>query len=311
MAKTLLARLRSFPPRKFENFVFDLLILSGLRNPVWRTPGPDAGRDIEGEAVSMDMSENLTLERWYIECKRYRKSLDWPAVFEKLSYASNHNADFLLFVTTGVLTPRAKEEMSRRAAAKLRPILRVWDATLLGTVALRYPLLLRTYGLVHDAQIAVTSLLPLVDIASKSVQSAYGHAVMRDTVDPALEFAAAVVELIAVRAATSGELQPVRPFRRDRDLYPWCVLRGPAQLDRFDAYAFRTLLAGVRLFSQCREVEITRVGDGVCQLATESTIRSSGTIAAIGTVAVAGDLEVTINAKGVRVTSRMETRNGR
>jgi CheY-like chemotaxis protein len=157
----LLQKLRAFPARRFENFVFDLLILSGLRNSVWRTPGADAGRDIEGDVLSADMSEHLSLERWYVECKRYRKSLDWPAVFEKIAYASNHNADFLLFVTTGVLTPRAKEEISRRATLKTRPVIRAWDATVLEGIVLRHPLLLRKYHLATDRVVPSATILPL------------------------------------------------------------------------------------------------------------------------------------------------------
>lgn len=44
------------PPTSFENLVYDLASSAGLRNAVWRTPGSDEGRDIEGEITTIDFS---------------------------------------------------------------------------------------------------------------------------------------------------------------------------------------------------------------------------------------------------------------
>src|SRR6185503_13599865 len=99
--RRLIAQLRALTPTEFENLSYDLLVLSGLRNATWRTPGPDAGRDIEGEYLTVDLSETLSLERWYVECKHYTSAIDWPTIFAKIAYAQNHRADFLLLVTTG------------------------------------------------------------------------------------------------------------------------------------------------------------------------------------------------------------------
>jgi hypothetical protein len=46
---TLLKSLHDLSPRQFENVVYDLVSAAGLRNAVWRTPGADGGRDIEGD----------------------------------------------------------------------------------------------------------------------------------------------------------------------------------------------------------------------------------------------------------------------
>jgi hypothetical protein len=303
----LLQKLRAFPARRFENFVFDLLVLSGLRNPVWRTPGADAGRDIEGDVLSADMSEHLSLERWYIECKRYRKSVDWPAVFAKLAYASNHNADFLLFVTTGVLTPRAKEEISRRASLKNRPAIRVWDATVLEGIVLRHPLLLRKYQLSSDRVAPPSTILPLVQIASKAIQSAYGRAAIRDHIDPSLEFAAAALELMSAHSSNPEEgLGSRRPFRLNRDLYSWCSARPSTRLDVFDAYGMRALLSAVRLFSRSADVRILSAANDVCQIDVNERVDSNGMRKAINVISVMSDVEVVISRNRLTVTARAE-----
>jgi Restriction endonuclease len=86
-------------PHQFENLTVDLLQVAGLKRLVWRTLGPDGGRDIEGFYTSIDFSNYYYTKRWYIECKRYSSSIDWPTVWNKIAYADARKANFLLFVT--------------------------------------------------------------------------------------------------------------------------------------------------------------------------------------------------------------------
>jgi hypothetical protein len=106
--------LKALTPQEFENFAYDLLLLSGMRNLVWRTPGADGGRDLEGEFSTIDFSGDHATQRWYIECKRYKSAIDWPTVHEKLAIAENHRADFLLFVTTSNFSSPCRDEVDRR-----------------------------------------------------------------------------------------------------------------------------------------------------------------------------------------------------
>src|ERR1700737_1902420 len=103
------ARLLSLTATEFENLTFDLIQEHGLGNLVWRTPGSDGGRDIEGDLPTRDLSGSLTHQRWFVECKRYTSSIDWPTVWNKVSYAENIHADFLLIVTTTTLSPSVKQ----------------------------------------------------------------------------------------------------------------------------------------------------------------------------------------------------------
>src|SRR5688500_18811623 len=123
----LLDDLKALDPTIFEHLVYDLLVLSGLRNATWRTPGADGGRDIEGTAIHADLSASVTHQKWYVECKRYEASVDWPTIYGEIAYADNHGADFLLICTTSSLSPRCKEEIQRRDALRQRLQVRYWD----------------------------------------------------------------------------------------------------------------------------------------------------------------------------------------
>ena len=124
----LIESIKEMPPTSFENLVYDLASSAGLRNAVWRTPGSDEGRDIEGEITTIDFSGYYATTKWYIECKRYSTSVDWPTVWQKIAYADSHSADYLLIVTTAHLSPQCKTEISRWHADRRRPAIRVWDA---------------------------------------------------------------------------------------------------------------------------------------------------------------------------------------
>ena len=124
----LIESIMAMSPTSFENLVYDLASSAGLRNAVWRTPGSDEGRDIEGEITTIDFSGYYATTKWYLECKRYSTSVDWPTVWQKLAYADSHGADYLLIVTTAHLSPQCKTEISRWHADRRRPAIRVWDA---------------------------------------------------------------------------------------------------------------------------------------------------------------------------------------
>lgn len=113
--------------REFENLTFDLLTVLGIRNLVWRTPGADGGRDLQGEVITRDFSGEFRREIWYVECKVRKASLSWPDVFEKIAYAQNHNADVLLICCSNTLSPKCKDEINIHNAALRRPILRFWE----------------------------------------------------------------------------------------------------------------------------------------------------------------------------------------
>lgn len=252
--RSLLSSLKALAPRDFEHLTYDLLVLSGLRNAVWRTPGADAGRDIEGDYVAIDLSESSALQHWYVECKRYSRTLDWPAVFGKIAYASNHGADFLLVVTTGLLSPQCRSELSTRDMRRERPSVRVWDGPSLENLVSRQPLLLAKYALGATTDRDGLRLGPLVTIASKAVQSAYASTTS-ELREPALEFAAATMELLSSWSKWEAP-QRLKRFVYGRDSYPWCHVAAGIDLSTYDAYGLRALLAALRFYAGLRRVKV-------------------------------------------------------
>src|SRR5689334_4421657 len=101
----ILDRIARLSPGQFENLTFDCMKAAGLKNVVWRTPGADGGRDIEGYAFDRDLSGQDVVQKWYVECKLYSSSLDWPTIWNKISYADAQGADFLLVVTNSNPSP--------------------------------------------------------------------------------------------------------------------------------------------------------------------------------------------------------------
>src|ERR1700675_1626165 len=110
---SFLKTLVDLTPTQFENLAFDLLTWRGMRNAVWRTPGADGGRDIEGAVDFRDLSGTIESSKWNVDSKRFTPSVDWPTVFEKVSYAKNHGAEYLLIVCTPSVSPRCRDEIEK------------------------------------------------------------------------------------------------------------------------------------------------------------------------------------------------------
>jgi hypothetical protein len=264
----ILPRLKKLTPTEFEHLVFDLLILSGLKNVVWRTPGADGGRDLEGYFTVNDFSENLKLEHWYIECKRYEHSIDWPTVYKKVSYADNHNADFLFLVTTSYISPKCKEEIANWLRNRKRPIIRYWDGTTLEQQILRYPVLLYKYSLLNPKPSTGVEFLAPITFALKTITSAYNTAVFSNSLSSDLELCAALVDLISARIDESKQpgKAPKRRFLPHRDLHHWCDIDNKVDLTPFDSFGMRAVLAAIKFCGRIEEIIILPSTDGICKI---------------------------------------------
>lgn len=137
----------SLTPENFENMTFDIVTALGLRNSVWRTPGSDQGRDIEGDYFISDLSGQYQRQKWYIECKRHTSSIDWPTVWNKIAYAEAHNADILLLVASSSLSPQAIDQVRIWNDSNKKPIIRFWGKTEIITKLNLYPQIAQKYGL--------------------------------------------------------------------------------------------------------------------------------------------------------------------
>ncbi len=260
---TFTSTIRSLDPTQFENLVYDLVVRLGLQNVFWRTPGPDGGRDIEGKTQVVDFSGSLVEQTWYIECKKYAKAIDWPTVFEKVSYALNHRADCLLLVTTSHASPACQNEIMRWNNDENFLVIRVWSVADIENLLSRFPELEWKYNLRTKKNSTPPRFLNLGNLLSKSIQTAYNTAVFQNIEIYSLEASAAVAELLTSKL---GQFENDSNFHRTpydavKDSYPWLPSLSQENLAAFDKYGLRAFLAVFRFLTNGNvSVELVRRG---------------------------------------------------
>jgi len=298
----ILDKLRTVSPTQFENLVFDLLLFSGLRNVSWRTPGADGGRDLEGHFLRIDFAGVASLEKWYVECKRYANALSWPELRGKIAFAENHDAEYLLLCTTATLSTTCKDELARWHARGARPRIRAWEgAELENRVSLLQPLLLK-YGLTAVVPSAIEPALPLLQLAERATASAYGRAAFNDKIDPELEYAACVVELAQAVARDGPGRRPTQ-IVSDRDLFSWVDVASDADLSGYDALGLRALLCALRSAARCATVRVSR-RDQELALTTNGGTRWRDGHDLLHTVALWSNLESSVDGGTVTLRRR-------
>ena len=198
---SFLTRLSSLSPVQFENLIYDCVRAIGVRNLVWRTPGRDGGRDLEGKVVVTDIVGTDRLETWYIECKRYNSSIGWPTVWKKVAYADSQGADVFLLATNSNPSPTCETEIDRWNAQKRRPAIRVWRGYSLGHVLATKPHILISHGLSDERGLEITDITALSQLILGVVQSANSRHHFGLDVSDALETGSALSELLEQRLA--------------------------------------------------------------------------------------------------------------
>ncbi|MBO9696370.1 MAG: restriction endonuclease [Sphingopyxis sp.] len=201
MEAPILDRISSLSPSEFENLTYDCARASGLKNLVWRTPGADGGRDIEGVAYVRDITGFETVQRWYIECKRYASSVDWPTLYAKIAFADAHAADVLLLSTNSNPSPACESQITTWNEQKRRPAIRVWRGYELTNLIRGFSHIGVAYGLIDEPDRQQAALLPLSFLISKIVQGAYVATAFDSDPSSALETASALSELLSQRLA--------------------------------------------------------------------------------------------------------------
>lgn len=122
---TVLQEISLLSSTQFENLIYDCMRSIGVRNLIWRTPGTDGGRDIEGQVVVTDLVGVDKVEKWYVECKRYKNSIDWPTVWKKVAYADSQLADVFLLATNSNPSPACESEISNWNSLNRTPRIRL------------------------------------------------------------------------------------------------------------------------------------------------------------------------------------------
>ena len=235
-------------PTEFENLTLDLVERLGLCNAVWRTPGRDGGRDIQGDVFDQDFSGYTMRTSWYVECKQYEGTVSWPVVWEKIAYADSNCADVLHFVTTSTLSPQAIDEVNKWNESRRRPNIRFWGRQDLNNRLDIYQDIKVKYGLTANAiQQAAPAILELSKVLVKYSNSLAAHIEFGQPLERQQTVVSALSELIAARLnqiESNGNIS-AESFKRNIDSYHW--LQGSDEIiavgaDRFAARAVLSII---------------------------------------------------------------------
>lgn len=257
-------------PTELENLSFDLLQKLGMKNLVWRTPGRDGGRDLQGEFFVEDISGFTNCQTWYIDCKRYKKSVSWPTVWEKISFAESNSADILLIITTSSLSPQAVDEVNKWNNKKNGLVIRFWNSVDLETHLNLYPEIQIKYGLSNNPDNSkALAILPLTRILLKFSNSAQScHVFENGKKETKLNVVYSISELIASRLAEldRNENISVSKFTVSEDSFEW--LKGGSVIERLglDKYAFRALSSYLYAIGSEEELNILKINNNVASI---------------------------------------------
>lgn len=254
--KELLKRISELSPNQFENFVFDIIRILGFENVVWRTPGADGGRDIEGYLSITDPTGFNHVQKWHIECKMYKTSIRWPLIWDKLAHADSLGADVLFLVTNSMPSPSSESHINEWNRNKKVPKIRVWRGY-------NFPSVLRSnldiavaHGIItkNDAVFGFGS--SIAQELAKLIHSAHGAIAFESKTNTGIESASALSELIQQRLQ---DLDNYGKFVKGSILtcsslkdYGWFETK--SFNTNTEESSFRVLITLLRHFFQCERI---------------------------------------------------------
>ena len=142
-----------FDATDFEEFCFELLKgLPDFHNVDWRKGTPksaspaDRGRDIVAEVDRFDVDGERHVERWFIDCKHYKRGVPPEALQGLLAWAQAERPHVALVIASGFLSNAAKDYLAGFELNN-RPPFRVksWERPTLETLGRDNPNLLARF----------------------------------------------------------------------------------------------------------------------------------------------------------------------
>jgi len=270
--KAQLRRLGTITPTEFENLIYDLAVQRGMVNVAWRTPGADGGRDIEAQTVQKDFSGTQTIQKWFIECKRYTGSVDWPTIYGKLAYADSLGADYLLMCTASKFTPTAITHMDQWNLGRRGVTIRLWPGHEIESQLKQHPDLSLKYGLSSAPTTPGRSIVSLALALSKSVASHGAETVFKDLPsDAMLQAAQAIADLLVKRMedlSIAGHIR-LRFVQVASDALEGCQFKGDfSHIDEFGIRAFAAYLYALTR----TPLQLSSTGNQNCEIERTTTI---------------------------------------
>lgn len=268
--REILKRIGELDPTSFENLTVSLLRAAGFRNLVWRTPGADGGRDIEGMQTVTDLSGSDFIQKWYIECKRYSSSVDWPTMWKKVAYADSHAADFLLLVTNSQPSPQCESEIKSWNDGRRRPSIRVWRGYDLPRFLRLNEDVAIAHGIVERTLTTSSFAVELASVISGLAQAAHSAWAFEMSPEIPLVSATSLSELLHQRLQSISAHGRFVPGAKVRDLSDWPWLRVSGYVDRQEEVSFRAIVATIRHVMQAEKM-VCIIDDDVVRISASSS----------------------------------------
>jgi hypothetical protein len=268
--------LGSLKPSELENFAFDILQAVGMKSLVWRTPGADGGRDIEGVYPLSDLSGYYEPQLWYVECKKYSNAINWPTVWEKIAHAQVRNAQFLLLVTNSNPSPTCETRISEWNANNRYPKVRVWRGYDLMRLATAHPHVALKYGLLDSQLYADGNTQDILFQLMKIIQAAHLSHEFGSDPSLSLEAGSSLSELISQRLNELREHGRYVPsVSGGRPNYTWIKWKG--DILKINEAGQRAILTFIRFLTGAKSLECTCKKDKISVRLIEARISLSQT----------------------------------
>jgi len=155
---------------KFEEFCFDLLEANGFINLDWRkgtglaTSPADKGRDIVCDHLRTEPDGSKHLERWFVDCKHYKKGVPPTELQNLLAWSNAERPDVALFMVSNFLSNPAKEYLETYRKSHKPPFrVRYWEKPQLIRMLRRKIALQRKYDLTDVPMRSVKEILKAED----------------------------------------------------------------------------------------------------------------------------------------------------
>lgn len=299
--------LDNLSPTQFENLIYDLMVLRGMLNVQWRTPGADGGRDIEGETSVIDFSGHQRTEKWYIECKRYKAAIGWPTIYNKISHADAASADVLLMCTQSTFSPtaitRTQEWNKKQSSVKIR----LWPKHELQLRLGEHPDLQVKHGLSKSKDQSGSSITHLSLTVFKALASyCASQEIKGEPADRMLEAALAISSLVHKKMEDielSGQVRS-SALKSEKNDFVEIIAKPGCSLDGHGVKAYVYLLAALT----SSRVKVQSQDEFTCAVQLESGREIKEIIArynsAFSSICVWSNFDANISTKEVMLKQR-------
>ena len=108
-------KLMSLTPEQFEGLCYDIIDSMNFTNLEWHKGGRDKGRDIYCEKLTTPDGFTTTTEKWFVQCKRYRKGIPFGEISSSIDWANDDRATHFTVMSNSYLTIDCREQIKKRA----------------------------------------------------------------------------------------------------------------------------------------------------------------------------------------------------